>query len=177
MRQDEPELTKAITELSLGRPSHETIAFLKSLNRPLDVAPIKKKLLVSQNVLANIHNALELQKINQPEMKFIAVDSGDDKALCRLKVEKVCCSNCVSCWNKKKCTGYSCLSICMTKIILFLQELIVKKGCPVMLLKNMSDKFVNGLQGTVDSFTDCNVTVIFPSLKSTLTVGAELFSV
>ena len=60
---------------------------------------------------------------------------------------------------------------------MFIQELKLKVGCPVMLLKNMSDKFVNGLQGTVLSVTEKTATVKFQSVDSTLTVGQELFSV
>ena len=89
MRQDEAELIKAINEISLGRPSQETIAFIKSLDRPLDVPAIKKKLLVSQNILANIYNAIKLQEINKPEIKYISIDSGAQVALDKIKVDKV----------------------------------------------------------------------------------------
>jgi len=41
------------------------------------------------------------------------------------------------------------------------KTLSVVKGCPVMLLKNLSNTLVNGLIGSVKSFDENNITVHF----------------
>lgn len=89
MRQDEHLLIKAVNELALGCPSAESIAFIKSLDRPLNVSSDKKKVLVSQNILADINNSIELEKIDKPSMRYRAIDSGKKCLLTKLPVQKV----------------------------------------------------------------------------------------
>ena len=57
-----------------------------------------------------------------------------------------------------------------------LQVLELKVGCPVMLMRNMSERLVNGLQGTVKHLTFKSATVNFPGIKQTITVHAEKFT-
>ena len=93
MRQDEQLLVNAINELAHGTPTATTITFVRSLNTPLNVPPRDKKVLVSLNVIADIENAVELEKVNKPSVKFISTDSGNAVYLTKFKVQKVSVTN------------------------------------------------------------------------------------
>lgn len=59
-------------------------------------------------------------------------------------------------------------------------ELHLKVGCPVMLLKNLSEKLVNGLRGTVQTLNKDSVIVQFTSMNSephTVELKPEPFTV
>ena len=51
------------------------------------------------------------------------------------------------------------------------------KGCPVMLLVNISDDLVNGLRGEVSSASDDSVKVYFPTLDRHVTLIRHSFTV
>ncbi|XP_060604230.1 uncharacterized protein LOC132757057 [Ruditapes philippinarum] len=51
------------------------------------------------------------------------------------------------------------------------------KGAPVMLLRNLSDKLVNGLRGTVVDITESGPVVEFPSLNMKMPMEKITFSV
>ncbi|XP_053388253.1 uncharacterized protein LOC123543993 [Mercenaria mercenaria] len=57
------------------------------------------------------------------------------------------------------------------------KKLWLKENCPVVLIRNLSDKLFNGLQGYVTSFSAEGPQVYFPTLKSTSTIGKVTFSV
>ncbi|XP_052271465.1 uncharacterized protein LOC127872172 [Dreissena polymorpha] len=65
----------------------------------------------------------------------------------------------------------------------FLEKMIAPKilwlkiGSPVMLLKNISDKLVNGLQGHVHSITDMGPVIEFTSLQTKLQLEKHRFAV
>ncbi|XP_060571759.1 uncharacterized protein LOC132729940 [Ruditapes philippinarum] len=61
--------------------------------------------------------------------------------------------------------------------ILAPQTLWLKKGAPVMLLRNLSDKLVNGLRGTVVDITESGPVVEFPSLNMKMPMEKITFSV
>ena len=90
MRQDEPQLIQAITELADGKVSEETVAFLHSLDRPLSVANSEKKVLFPHNVTATIHNMKQLALLAGEEHHYVAEDKGNEQALAKIKVTKVC---------------------------------------------------------------------------------------
>jgi ATP-dependent DNA helicase PIF1 len=52
----------------------------------------------------------------------------------------------------------------------------LKVGCPVILLRNLSDILVNGLRGTLTSVTDTVLTVKFPTLTNTTSIKKEAFT-
>jgi hypothetical protein len=54
--------------------------------------------------------------------------------------------------------------------------LALKVGCPVMLMRNVSERLVNGLQGTVTHLTQTSATVFFNDVQQTLTVKKEKFT-
>jgi hypothetical protein len=60
--------------------------------------------------------------------------------------------------------------------ILAPQTLWLKKGAPVMLLHNLSDKLVNGLRGTVVDITESGPVVEFPSLNMKMPMEKITFS-
>ena len=53
---------------------------------------------------------------------------------------------------------------------------MAKKGAPVMLLRNISNNLVNGLQGTVYDLTERGPTIEFPSLNMKLPMTKLTFS-
>lgn len=59
--------------------------------------------------------------------------------------------------------------------ILAPKVLILKKHCPVIILKNISEKLVNGSRGTVVDFDDSGPVIAFP--HATVTLQKSLFSV
>ena len=63
------------------------------------------------------------------------------------------------------------------KKILAPRFLVVKDGVPVILLLNLSQKLVNGLQGVVKKFSDDVVTVYFPAIMQYATIKRETFTV
>ena len=60
------------------------------------------------------------------------------------------------------------------------KELHLKVGCPIMLLKNLSEKLVNGIRGTVQTLNKDSVIVQFTSMNSephTVQLKPEPFTV
>ncbi|XP_062584328.1 uncharacterized protein LOC134246079 [Saccostrea cucullata] len=55
--------------------------------------------------------------------------------------------------------------------------LYLKKDCPVLLLKNLSDNLVNGLRGKITELSANDVTVYFDSLSKEVKLRPESFSV
>jgi hypothetical protein len=90
MRQDENLLIEATNELAWGRVSSTTIAFLKSLQRPLNTQAFKITHLCALNLEVDIYNAAMLSKVQTVSQKYTAEDSGDQAILNKMTVEKVC---------------------------------------------------------------------------------------
>lgn len=57
------------------------------------------------------------------------------------------------------------------------KTLWLKIGCPVILLRNLTDNLVNGLRGTLTHATDKELAVYFPSLQRTQSLQKEIFTV
>ena len=89
VRQDEPLLITAINEMSLGKPSNSTKAFLRSLERPLSCQPKDKVALFPTNYMACLYNEETLFNFPGEEHEYVAVDSGEEKYLSKLAVDKV----------------------------------------------------------------------------------------
>jgi hypothetical protein len=53
---------------------------------------------------------------------------------------------------------------------------MLKVGCPVILLKNMSERLVNGLRGEVVSLTRVSATVQFSSIGMKTTLKKTSFT-
>lgn len=53
---------------------------------------------------------------------------------------------------------------------------MLKVGCPVMLVRNMSNRLVNGLQGIVKSLTKSSVRVFFQQLNQVVELKKETFT-
>ena len=56
------------------------------------------------------------------------------------------------------------------------ETLWIKKGCQVMLLKNLTGKLVNGLMGHIQDINDKGLVVEFPSLHLTTTIERTNFT-
>ena len=56
------------------------------------------------------------------------------------------------------------------------KTLWLKVGCPIILLKNLSDTLVNGLRGTLLSVTDSELVVKFPSLNLITSISKVEFT-
>jgi ATP-dependent exoDNAse (exonuclease V) alpha subunit len=56
------------------------------------------------------------------------------------------------------------------------QELHLKEGAPVMLLKNLGDRLYNGLIGDVVKMHEGAVEVKFPQIKEPVTITPHLFT-
>ena len=62
------------------------------------------------------------------------------------------------------------------KHIFGFQNLALKVGCRVMLVKNLSDSLVNGLQGKVVLLEKDEVSVKFSHIENVIKLKAELFT-
>ena len=82
-RQDERMLVTAVNELAYGKLSQETVSFLQSLDRPLNVSPSTKKVLFNKNTDIDTYNKQQLALLDSPSKTYLAVDKGD-----RVKVAK-----------------------------------------------------------------------------------------
>jgi hypothetical protein len=71
---------------------------------------------------------------------------------------------------------YYTFTFTSTRMLLLFQVLALKVGCPVMLMRNVSERLVNGLQGIVTHLTQTSATVFFRDAQQTLTVKKEKFS-
>ena len=89
MRQDEVLLIEATNELAWGSVSSNTVAFIQSLQRPLETLPFNITHLCAMNVEVNLYNAAMLADVKMDSVRYIAEDSGDLHLLKKLLVEKV----------------------------------------------------------------------------------------
>ncbi|KAK3094086.1 hypothetical protein FSP39_024037 [Pinctada imbricata] len=81
LRQSESPLIKAVHELCDGRPSEETIQFLRSLDRPLNASPEDIMRLYGTNFDACVVNQDMLEQMNGEMFSFKAKDKGDIRKL------------------------------------------------------------------------------------------------
>ncbi|KAK3091790.1 hypothetical protein FSP39_022639 [Pinctada imbricata] len=77
----ESPLIKAVHELCDGRPSEETIQFLRSLDRPLNASPEDITRLYGTNFDACVVNQDMLEQMNGEMFSFKAKDKGDIRKL------------------------------------------------------------------------------------------------
>ena len=89
VRQDEPMLITAITELSRGSISETTDAFIKSLEGRLPMPPKDKRVLFSTNDAAIIYNRQELVHLPGRLYSYTSTDEGPKEELARMLVQKV----------------------------------------------------------------------------------------
>lgn len=142
VRQDNETLIKCIRSLSLGEVNFEDNSFIHSLLRPL---PTNHDIvyLFATNVLVDMFNRDCVLSMEGNLYTLDAVDSGEEKHLNTLVVQKVL-------WLKIKSN--------------------------VMLLRNISDKLVNGLCGQVMNISDVSITVYFPSVNITADIRRISFT-
>lgn len=89
MRQDENLLIQAIKELSWGNLSAESVAFLRSLERPLPVHRSQLTHLCAKNLEVELYNIARLEERSGVSRVYEAEDSGDDRILRKMIVQKV----------------------------------------------------------------------------------------
>lgn len=87
-RQKDKQLIKAINETARGILSEETVQFLKALDRPQQGCQ-KPLYLYAVNNDVDLHNAVELSKVEGVSKKYKSVDSGSEKDLRRFVVPDV----------------------------------------------------------------------------------------
>ena len=126
-RQSETDLIKCVNELELGEPTDESIAFLKSLDRPL---PNEDQCvnLFARNYDVDVFNYNKIQNLPGELKLYKAKDEGSEHYLQKFMAPK---------------------------------NLGLKLGCPVMILKNLTNLLVNGLHGTVTKLDADSVDVKF----------------
>ena len=143
-RQSDRTLIKCINELEVGDPSDESIAFLKSLDRPL---PNEEECihLFARNYDVDIFNYNKLQNLPGELKIYKARDEGSCHYLNKFLAPK---------------------------------NLGLKVGCPVMLVRNLSDSLVNGLRGTVSQLMSDSVDVkfVFENKNVVVTVKPVVFT-
>ena len=140
LRQHQPDLIKAINEVSMGELSNDTFDLLTRLKRPLPPGPPPIRL-NSRNFDCEIHNAMMLMDMPGEKQVYSSIDEGDVSKLEKIPVSR---------------------------------QLHLKIGCPVMLLKNLSGKLVNGLRGTVTALSNNCVSVNFIGVnKENLTANLK----
>lgn len=124
-RQDEQNLITCINELEVGDPSDDSVAFLHSLNRPLQDEGSSVQLF-ARNIDVDMFNYNKLNQL-QGELKvYHSADEGYEYYINKFLAPK---------------------------------NLGLKEGCPVMLIRNLSDVLVNGVRGTVVQLYDKSVDV------------------
>ncbi|XP_061167824.1 uncharacterized protein LOC133176769 [Saccostrea echinata] len=143
-RQSDTTLIKCINELEIGDPSDESVAFLKSLDRPL---PSEEECihLFARNYDVDIFNYNKLQNLPGELKLYKSRDEGSNHYLSKFLAPK---------------------------------NLGLKVGCPVMLVRNLSDSLVNGLCGTVVQLMSDSVDVkfVFEKRNTVVTVKPVVFT-
>ncbi len=89
MRQDEPLLIQAISELADGHCSPSTAAFLRSLDPRYKPLTAEHVTVFALRALAKSHNIEELNKIPSPLHSYVAIDKGSQEDLAKIDIEKV----------------------------------------------------------------------------------------
>ena len=89
VRQDEPMLITAVTELSRGAISEATHAFLKSLEGHLPVSAKEKRVLFSTNDAVTVYNQQQIHKLPGRMYTYTSRDEGLKEDLAKLPVQKV----------------------------------------------------------------------------------------
>ncbi|VDI39104.1 ATP-dependent DNA helicase PIF1 [Mytilus galloprovincialis] len=143
-RQDEHNLITCINELEVGDPSDESVAFLQSLNRPLQDEAGSVQLF-ARNIDVDMFNYNKLNQIQGELQTYHSVDEGSAHYINKFLAPK---------------------------------NLGLKVGCPVMLIKNLSDVLVNGVRGIAVQLHNKSVDVNFKIGEKIVTanIGAEIFS-
>ncbi|CAG2185521.1 PIF1 [Mytilus edulis] len=142
-RQDEHNLITCINELEVGDPSDESVAFLQSLNRPLQDEAGSVQLF-ARNIDVDMFNYNKLNQIQGELQTYHSVDEGSAHYINKFLAPK---------------------------------NLGLKVGCPVMLIKNLSDVLVNGVRGIAVQLHNKSVDVNFKIGEKIVTanIGAEIF--
>ncbi|CAG2185522.1 PIF1 [Mytilus edulis] len=141
---DEHNLITCINELEVGDPSDESVAFLQSLNRPLQDEAGSVQLF-ARNIDVDMFNYNKLNQIQGELQTYHSVDEGSAHYINKFLAPK---------------------------------NLGLKVGCPVMLIKNLSDVLVNGVRGIAVQLHNKSVDVNFKIGEKIVTanIGAEIFS-
>ncbi|MES9883831.1 MAG: AAA family ATPase [Sedimenticola sp.] len=140
VRQSEPILIRAISEISTGTVTENTLSFLNSRN--LEVAAEDTVHLFARNYKVDDFNRKKIMDLPGTLYEFNSTDEGENKSLLqKLTVPK---------------------------------NLWLKVGIPVILLRNITDRLVNGLRGRVCNIDDEGPTVEFKSVG--ITTRLERFS-
>lgn len=131
VRQKNETFIKVLQEVSAGALSHDSVQFIKSLNRPLVNSNQESLKLFATNDIVDDFNRDKLLKMEGPVYEYISEDKG-----------KITCLN----------------------HVLAPRKLWLKVGAPVILLRNLSNKLVNGLRGDVISISEDGPVVDFHSV-------------
>ena len=126
LRQKDDKFIQCLQKIRVGHVDEETTIFLNSLSRELnnDSEVIPVNLYATRN-RADIYNYSQLEKINEKQVSFSALDEGTAR------------------------NSTSILDQCPAP-----SELTLKKGAQVMLVKNLTNDLVNGTVGIIVDFTD-----------------------
>ena len=134
LRQDDFSLIQCINELESGQVSDDSIKLLRSLDRPLDAPPNAIVHLFAQKMDVEMFNELKLSE-----------HPGEEKVF--------------------RCKDKKYLNVSKTKVERHIKAprcVRLKLGSPVMLTYNIDIKkgLVNGLCGTVSSFSDRDTVIV-----------------
>ena len=138
-RQSDLNLIQCINEMERGDASDESVAFLLSLNRPLQNERSSMQLF-SRNLYVDLFNHNKLQNLPGELKVYTSTDEGSHHYLAKFLTPK---------------------------------NLGLKLGCPVMLVKNLSDMLVNGLRGNVTKLNPDSVDVTFTLDSKTVTANIK----
>ncbi|XP_070573165.1 uncharacterized protein [Ptychodera flava] len=144
VRQHDAALAKAVTELTDGDVTNQTVQFLNNLQRPLATVPDKDIThLFATNFEAEYFNAQKLLQMEGEHKLYISQDTGSKHVLERFPVQ---------------------------------EKLYLKVGAPVLLTRNISAVFVNGLIGEVVKLEEITVTVYFAKINKIYTFSRTSFT-
>ncbi|XP_060065940.1 LOW QUALITY PROTEIN: uncharacterized protein LOC132546245 [Ylistrum balloti] len=135
-RQDDTNLIKCINALEKGELDDESLAFLNSLDTPLENEDSSLHLF-ARNLDVDSFNYSQLEKLSGELKIYKSTDEGFNYYLGKFLAPK---------------------------------NLGLKAGCPVMLVKNLSDSLVNGLRGIVNKLYTDSVDVKFTFGSKSVTV-------
>ena len=89
MRTADHSLADAVSDLARGKMRDSSLAFVRSLDRPLPPSTSPKTVLYATNFSVWQHNKEALYKMYGDTFSFTADDEGEERFLAKLPVEKV----------------------------------------------------------------------------------------
>ena len=81
-----------VQEFSRGIVSEESIGFIQSLSRPLDIPLVEQHVLFAENISCKIYNADVMNELPGSFFVYDSQDEGPSHHLTKLAAEKVCIS-------------------------------------------------------------------------------------